>query len=178
MPKREGSLIDRSLIAIIIFAVWFIGFAVEVRSETVKFRSNLYFVQFEAIPVGDVEGHVIAVGFRRGLTFFENGEVATNASWITYDLTKGKGLYQGYWMLTYEDGSTTTQKVQGTVEPIPGGRSGIEGTGEYIKGTQRFEGIKGNTSYAGKSFTPYSKEKGTLSDISMDGTATYTLPSK
>jgi hypothetical protein len=50
------------------------------------------------------------------------------------------------------------------------------GKGEYIKGTGRFQGIKGSSTFSGKYITPYGKE--TKGDVVMDVTGTYTLPSK
>ena len=96
-----------------------------------------------------------------------------------FDSIKGKSSYEGYGLVTYEDGSTTISKLQGNLTPIEGTkqRSG-KGTGEYIKGTGRFEGIKGSFSYTGKQVTPYSKKEGTFSDSYYDVTATYTVPSK
>ena len=55
----------------------------------------------------------------------------------------------------------------------------FKGTGEFIRGTGRFEGIKGikgAVTFSGKEVTPYSKE--TKSDVYFDATATYILPSK
>jgi hypothetical protein len=53
-----------------------------------------------------------------------------------------------------------------------------KGTGEFTKGTGRYEGIKGSLTWSGKRYTDYSKEKGTLADFVLEVTATYTLPQK
>jgi hypothetical protein len=80
----------------------------------------------------------------------------------------------GYGLVTYEDGSTTLSKIQGTSTPIEGTdlKTG-KGTGEYIKGTGRFEGIKGTLSYTGRRLTPFSKKTGTRADSYYDVTGTY-----
>ena len=50
--------------------------ATQARAETVKFRLVSYLTKAEWSPVGDVKGHVVGFYSRRGLAFFENGEVA------------------------------------------------------------------------------------------------------
>jgi hypothetical protein len=142
-------------------------------AETVKSRTSTYLAHVEVLPVGDVEGHFVGTFSRKGLSFYENGEVATYTDWGTLDFIKGNGSFQGYSMLTFQDGSTNWIRWQGTVEG-----SVYNLTGEYTKGTKRFEGIKGTFSGTGKALTPYSKEKGTFGDAFFDITGTYTLPSK
>jgi len=48
------------------------------------------------------------------------------------------------------------------------------GKGEYIKGTGKYEGIKGNLSFDGYYVTPYNKE--TQGDAVINVKGTYTLP--
>jgi len=169
---RNSAVISWSVASIIIVAS-LIGSIVQARAETVKSRTSTYLAHFEALPVGDVGGHIVATFSRKGLSFQENGEVATYANWGTLDFIKGNGSFQGYSLVTFQDGSTYTVRWQGTVEG-----SLYRLAGEFIKGTKRFEGIKGTFSGTGKALTPYSKEKGTLSDAYFDITSTYTLPSK
>jgi len=88
---------------------------------------------------------------------------------------KGSGTFMQYVTLKFEDGSTITIKSQGTV----GGYTGA-GTGgwasEIIKGTGRFEGIKGTQSAKAK-YLP--GEKGEAGPKGYgEGTITYTLPPK
>jgi hypothetical protein len=143
----------------------------------VKYRATCYLTKVEAIPVGDVEGHVILVFERRGVAIFENGECAAYLTRGTADLTKHQGQIQGYGQLTYKDGSTNISKWEGNMSISPGEKlPSLEGRGEWIKGTGKFEGIKGDFSFRGKYITPYSKE--TKGDVYFDLTGTYTLPSK
>jgi len=148
------------------------------QTKTMNYRLSTYLSNVEVLPVGDAEGHLLGLFSRKGLASFENGEVATFTNWGTQDATKGRGTFDYYVMLTFDDNSTTVAKGQGTFEPGPKGLSLYKGTAEFIKGTGRFEGIKGNLSYTGRSLTPYSKEKGTMGDAYYDVTSTYTLPSK
>jgi len=131
----------------------------------------------EVIPIVDVEGHMVGIYERRGVAISEDGEVAAHLSRGAFDYIKGQGSDQGYSQLTFKDGSTTVIKYQGTATIAPGEKLPlIKGKGEYIKGTSRFKGIKGNVSYSGKCVTPLTKE--TKSDLVVDSTVTYTLPSK
>ena len=153
--------------------------ATKARAETMKCRLVSYLVKAEWSPVGDVKGHVVGFYSRRGLAFFENGEVATFSNRGWFDSTRGKGSYQGYNLYTFEDGSTTIGRVQGTLTPIEGTEQrSIEGTQEFIIGTGRFEGIKGSGTHKGKQVIPYSEEKGLHGDAYYDVINTYTLPSK
>jgi len=145
-------------------------------TKTMNCKVSCYLAHIEVLPVGDVEGHGVSISSRKGLAFFESGEVATFTNWATQDATKGKGPHQGYAMFTFEDGSTFVGKFEGTNEPIPKELTMIKGTGVFIKGTGRFEGIKGSYTYSGKTFTPYSKE--TKGDLYFDFIGTYTLPTK
>ncbi len=162
-----------SLVSIMVFVVWLIGSVTQTGAETVKSRTSTYLARIEVLPVGDVEGHIVGTFSRQGLSFYDNGEVAVYKNWGTIDFIKGNGPFQGYSLVTFQDGSTYTIKWQGTTEG-----SLYKLAGEFIKGTKRFEGIKGTFSGTGKALTPYSKEKGTLSDAYFDITSTYTLPSK
>jgi hypothetical protein len=146
------------------------------KKEKFKGRHITQITKIHVFKVGDVEGHIIGIIQRRGLNFI-NGEVATFRNWLTFDITKGKGTAEGYSQVTYEDGSTTVGKFQGTLEPIEGKRSTGKGTFSYIGGSGRFEGIKGGGSWTIKTFTPYTKEE-TKSDAIVDYTGTRTLPSK
>lgn len=149
----------------------------KILAETVKFRIINYITKLEIIPIEDSEGHMIGIYQRRGLALFENGEVATETSWATFDGVKGKGTFQGYSKLNYEDGSTTVSKYKGKMWRIQDGKIRLEeGSGEYFRGTGRFEGITGTMSWTGKRFTPYSKEVG--ADNLLDVTAIYSIPSK
>ena len=172
MNKRNGEIkgVIFCLITTLTIVGWLVGSATQAVAETTKYKLTSYITYIENLPVGDTAGHVLSVSSRKGLALFENGEVAIYTNWSTLDFIKGNGSVQGYSILTYPDGSTTVHKIQGTIE------AGIQKlTGEFIRGTGKFEGIKGSLSITGKSMTPYSKEKGTMGDAYYDITATYTF---
>ena len=166
------------LIGILAISAWVLGSFIQAAAETSNIKVTSYSTQVEIIQVGDIEGHILMPHTRRGLAFFENGDVATYTCWATADLIKGKGTADGYTMLAFEDGSTIVYKFKAIWEPGPRGFAVGKGTGEFTKGTGRYEGIKGDLTWSGKYYTSYSKEKGTLGDSVIEAKATYALPRK
>ncbi len=174
----KKTVIIWSLVGILVIGAWLLVSVTQAGAETVKkLTTTTYIAKVEVIPIFDVEGHIVGIYERRGVAIFEDGEVAAYLTRGTFDYIKGQGSHQGYTQYTFKDGSTTVEKYQGTTTIAPGEKlASIKGKGEYIKGTGRFKGIKGNMSYSGKLVTPYGKE--TKGDLVFDTTATYTLPSK
>jgi len=139
----------------------------QARAETEKGRNVIHSIKVEEIEVGDVPGHVVGVIEDKGLTFYENGEIATMSNVFTFDNTYGIGTAQGYSIYTFEDGSTQVHKWQEswTEEGL------FKGTYTYVRGTGRFEGIKGSGSFSGKFFE-------SIATGYSDFTGTYTLLKK
>jgi hypothetical protein len=167
--------ITASIMALVLLVT--VGFfVIRAEAETLKYKITTYVTKFEVVPVPDVENHVIGVVERRGVAIFENGETATYHAWFTLDSISGQGAsFRGYSSLSFVDGSTSTLKYEGTQtgEKLRPGK----GTGEYIKGTGQFQGVKGNVSFTTKSLTDYTKDD-TKGDMIVEATATYTLPKK
>ena len=167
-------------IGILVIMAWLLGSVTQTLAETKKYRLVAQFSKVEFMPVGDVEGHFLGVLEFRGLVFVD-GEVGVCVGWTQVDLIKGIGPAQGYYKVTYEDGSTTTTKHHFTAKIAPDGKTGLyeDGKGEFMMGTGRFAGIKGTDSYTGKRFLPISAGlKEARGDFICEGTMTYTLPSK
>jgi hypothetical protein len=167
------------LFGILVIAAWVLGSVIQAGAETMKCKTSGIMVKIEGIPIPDVDGHRISLGLRDGLAFFEDGEVATFKASSTSDTIAGKeGRSQGYLLFSFVDGSTIITSFGQTSKPDPEGKFGSvsELTGEILKGTGRFEGIKGSLSGQGKQFK---LEKGELAGKStIYYTFTYTLPSK
>ncbi len=145
--------------------------------KTVKYKLTGPIIKIEVVPVPDVKGHAIGVLERRGVAIYENGEVAAYHTRATFDSIKGKGgSFRGYSDYTFSDGATIMSKYQGTMTMVDGKKL-IKGTGENIKGTGRYEGIKGKVSFSGKYVTPYTKDK-TKGDMFVEVISIYTLPKK
>ena len=166
------------LLGILLISAWILGSPIQAGTEeTLKWKNYSYVTKIEREPVGDVEGHFVSFANRRSFCVFENGEIATAFSVITNDIIKGSGSALQYTTLTFSDGSTIIMKagyaVAGTA---PGKQISAESTREIIKGTGRFEGIKGT----GTGTTKYLPlEKGELGQKGIGNfSITYTLPSK
>ena len=65
-------------------------------------------------------------------------------------------------------------KYSGTMSKESGMLPTYKGKGEYIKGTGKYEGIKGNVAWDGSYVTPYNKE--TKGDVIVKAKGSYTLP--
>ena len=164
------------LFGILVISVWILASAIQSGAETMKCRNAGTATKNETIPVGDEEGHVLGLQIAEGLAFFENGEIAKMRSHAVYDTIPGKGGQAiTYHIYTFEDGSTIVIRNQQLLVPDTSGKVSSKTTGELIKGTGRFEGIKGTTSSTGRNFRG---SKGEATRGTNDVTFTYTLPSK
>jgi hypothetical protein len=168
------------LFGVLVISAWVLGSTIQARAETMKCKNIATATKDERIPVGDQEGnmkgYMIGLQVMEGLAFCENGEVPKVRHHAIWDFEPGKGSQAvGYSIFTFEDGSTVVIKFQ----RLTGlGQSGIlpsTATSELIKGTGRFEGIKGTASTTSKTFLP---SKGETARVFNDATWTYTLPSK
>ena len=175
MDRRKSLWI---LFGTLVISVWFLGFPIQAGAETMNFCAYNVVTKRETIPIADVEGHALGLTVRNGFFIFENKEVAASSSAGTHDYINGKGPFMQYVTLTFQDRSTIIIKSQGTVgapvagTPTVGGYTGSE----IIKGTGRFEGIKGTISLKVK-YLPVEKwEAGPKAYA--EGTITYTLPPK
>ena len=166
------------IIGILLIAVLLLLPVTKAEAKTVKYKIIAPLTRVEWIVVPDVERHSVVLYERRGVVIFENGETAAYHTRGTSDLIKVQGSFKGYSDILYKDGSTTMLEYTGTLTLAPGEKlPTVKGEGKYIKGTGRFEGIKGNSSFMGKYVTPYTKDE-TKGDVVIDGTATYTVPKK
>ncbi len=162
------------VMAVIILGVFTAMSVAAAERVSEKYRIVYHFFKVERIEVGDLPGHVIGVADGRGLISFDTGEVATQLIKLLFDYTNGSGPNQSYSVTTFEDGSTSIAKSQGTTTALPSGVSTFKGAYTYIKGTGRFEGIKGTGSFTGKRMAPLTP--GGPADCYMDGEEEYTLP--
>jgi hypothetical protein len=177
-PRKEETIMATRksiwfLIAILAIAVWVLGSAVPVGAETLNYKFYTWVIKGEIQPASDVEGHIYVLNKRGAFYVFENGEVATIEHVSAGDFIKGKGPFKQVVTIKFQDGSTITIKSEGTI-----GSSYAAGgwKSEIIKGTGRFEGIKGTQSAKSK-YLPL--EKGEPGPKGYgEGTITYTLPPK
>ncbi len=162
----------RILIGMLAISAWMLGSAMQAGAEELHYKFYTWGIKSESVPVGDVEGHTVALGTRGAFYVFDNGEVATMKQVSTADFIKGAGPFMQYVTITFPDGATITWKSQGT--RVDSGAGGW--TSEILKGTGRFEGIKGTQSAKAKYLPIEPGEAGAKGY--GEGTITYTLPPK
>ncbi len=165
------------LFGILVVASFVLASVIQVGAETLKFKVYTYVTKTERAPVGDVDDHTVTFFTRGAFIVFENGEVATQRSVGTSDTIKASGSSLTYQTITFSDGSTIIIKTQVTMTgTAPGAPTSAKLTREIIKGTGRFEGIKGTGTSTVKYFPVEEGEAGARGI--GEGTITYTLPSK
>jgi hypothetical protein len=161
----------------VVVSIGFLPMITQAGAETMNFKLVSMIEKREMVKVTQAEGVIIGVLDRKGLSIFENGEVATTSCRGTFDTKKG---FQGYTSMIFEDGSTLVLSWKGpTGQPRPAGGKFREYTiaVEYVDGTGRFKGVKGNGTYT-------AKEPQWDDDYKAKGfayyqfTGTYILPSK
>ncbi|MGZ3534319.1 MAG: hypothetical protein ACXU9K_03760 [Thermodesulfobacteriota bacterium] len=165
------------LFGILAISAWVLGSANQAGAETLNYKIYTYGIKQEIIPIGDVEGHTVGFDVRRGFYVFENGEVAIVNQVASSEAVKGGSSILLYTTVTFPDDSTIITKGQGTFGGgVPGSPASAGFKTDIIKGTGRFEGIKGTASSKVKFIPP---EKGEPGPKSVgEGTYNYTLPSK
>ncbi len=178
MRKNKMKITILGCIGVFLVAALILVPAAQAGEKTVKYKYTSQLTKLEYVLLPDVKGHAVGVYERRGVAIFEN-EVAAVTIRGTFDMIKKVGSFMSYSQFIYEDGSTTLVKSSGTKVFAPGSKLRLykKMKGEYIKGTGRFEGIKGKISATGKEITPYTKDK-TKQDNWIEVTATYTLSKK
>jgi len=164
------------LFVLIATSAWFFGSAIEAGAETLNYKVYTWVIKQENTPIGDVEEHNVFSFVRGAFVVFENGEVATSYGMGIGEVAKSSFSFIQYKTWTFSDGSTMIIKTsQGAVEATAlGGAGGWKS--EIIKGTGRFEGIKGTESIRIK-YLPLEKWEAGVKGYG-DGSITYTLPSK
>lgn len=86
----------------------------------------------------------------QGLTFFEDGTVATYVSQGAFSYSEQGDWHTGFLVRTYPDASTTTGHYTGqSSKGTPPLVAEWEGTPQFIYGTGRFEGATGTGTYVG-----------------------------
>ena len=158
------------LFGILMISAWILGSAIQAGAETMNYKLYSVVIKNDRFPIGDVEGHAVEISVRSAFYVFPN-EVATAYALGVRDIIKETGSFSQYVTLTFPDGSTIIRKDQGTRTA-----AGSSYTSEIIKGTGRFEGIKGTHTAKSKPLPVENWEAGPK--VIGEGTYTFTLPSK
>ena len=167
------------LLGIFVISAWVLGSAIQAEAETMNYKFYTWVIKSESIPISDMEGHVVSFVLRGCFYVFENGEVATANQVATMDYIKGEGQFMAYVTINFADGSTIVIKNQGRMAGVStASPSLVDWKSEIIKGTGRFEGIKGTQKHGDK-LKVFPLEKGEVFPKAYhEGTITYTLPPK
>ena len=159
------------LFGLFVISALVLGSAIQAGAETMNYKFYSWVIKSESVPISDMESHAVGFVMRGGFFVFENGEVATANQVATIDYIKGAGPFMSYVTINFADGSTIIIRSEGT---LGGGAGGWKS--QIVKGTGRFEGIKGTHSAKAK-YLPL--EQGEAGPKGYgEGTITYTLPSK
>lgn len=164
------------LCGVLAISAWMLGSAMQVRAESLNYKSYVWMNREDIGVVDDVEGHTVSLAQRGGIYVLDNGEIATIKRVSLNDSTRDAGTSTIYETIRFADGSTITLKGQSARSRTAGVTISSDATSEIIKGTGRFEGIKG-TGRDTRKFLP--AEKGEAGSKQYgEGTLTYTLPPK
>ena len=167
------------IISIFLITIWL--FPSQAVAETWKYKIVMYFTKAEYAPIPAMEGLAYALFEYKGLSFWENGETSFYSGAAIGEFYKGEGPVQNCVVHTFADGSTIVSKNKFINISAPDGKtSSYENiTGEIVKGSGRFEGIKGTAVGKGKRLAPISPGlKEMRGDAVVEGSMTFTLPSK
>lgn len=144
-----------SVISVFIFVLTVATINYAVAGEKRKHKSHATSINdnWHQIEVGDEEGHVIATFTARQIHFDEITDekyVSSNVNFADFNTKTGQGFMQGYGTFTYKDGD----KVFRSYEGKPVGKGHWKGTYVYIKGTGKYEGVKGSGTWDSYSLAP------------------------
>ena len=130
----------------------------------------------ESMPFPDEKGHAVGVVSREGLAVLENGEVGKQSAVLAFDVKGNVITYDAVTTIVFPDTSSFVFKTKGTGEiKLEEKAVTTKQTGDFLRGTGKYEGIKGSLTIMGKQYGPAEAGKGYwIGNV----TATYTLPSK
>ena len=165
------------LLGILVISAWVLGSAIQVGAETLNFKFFSHVTRSERFPVGDTEEHYVVTEVREGAVIFASGELAWMKAINSVDRVKGASTFDQYYTVTFQDGSTIICHTKGTNTGAPISPT-AKWAGEIIKGTGRFQGIKGTVAAEIKFLPPEKDEVGRGGKALGEATFDYTLPSK
>ena len=137
-----------------LFLTLYLPFGTAVAGEMLlKSRDVAYTVEETWIQVGEDETHGIGTYQLSGLSFNADGQVGTTEDKGSFQANKDGSTFQGFYVVTYPDGSGWMEKYDGTSKPIDEKTNAVGGRTTLINGTGRFEGIKGEGTWSGTHYT-------------------------
>ena len=141
--------------AVVMFVFGIATIDCAVAGEKVKMKAHGagYNVKWEKIDVGDEAGHMIGIYENKGIAFNEiTGERTLDRGLGMMDINPKTKLVttRGYGVSTDKDGDKMFRKYEGKAV----GKGHSEGVWTYVKGTGKYEGIKGEGTWSSYSLAP------------------------
>jgi hypothetical protein len=142
----------------IVFAVFSFIFVITMfdcvlAGEKIKVHGTSFTTDWQQTKVGDEEGHIL--GIQQSTQVYINeitGEKYVSTGTNSFDINPKKGYFtmNGYGITTDPEGDQLIRKTKGK----PVGKGHWKGTTTYIKGTGKYEGVKGSGTWESWSLTP------------------------
>ena len=152
--------------AVAAFAVFGAGTASA--DEVLSFHVVTHATSVQFQQVGDVDGHTLGLARQSGLALFPDGSVGTTYFTAINDYTNDAGTYVAYYGLTLNDGSVLWFKVAGSAKPNDTTIVFPEAPVSVLRGTGRFEGVKGNGTFTGQRVTPLAAGADLYADVALN----------
>ena len=121
--------------------------------QKMKWHGTGVTTKWEQIEVGDEEGHVVAISEAKQVFINETtGEKSVSNSINNLDINPktGQGTVRGYGVSTFPNGDKLIRAHEGKIV----GKGQMKGTFTYIKGTGKYEGVKGGGTWHSFSLAP------------------------
>ena len=132
-----------AMIVVIIFALGIAAMGHALAGEKVKWHVTSFTTETKQMEVGDVEGHVMLLTKQKQLYINEaTGEKTVSISVNTMDINPAAKQFsvKGHGWRVDKDGD----KIMRVHEGGRVGENHWKGTWQYVKGTGKYEGIKGS----------------------------------
>ena len=147
----RSKIISVTTVFLFVFGIAMIDCAAA--GEKMKWHGAGFTVKWEQMEVGDEEGHVIAIYEEKQIYFNENTGEKTSSTTIgllDINIKTGQGSGHGYGVSYLKDGAKTFRTWEGKSV----GEGHWKGTYSLIKGTGKYEGIKGGGTWDSYSLAP------------------------
>ncbi len=143
----------------------FFGTDIARADEVLSFHVVTHATSVQSQQVGDVDGHTLGLARQSGLALLPDGSVGTTFFTAINDYTKDAGTYIAYYSLTLNDGSVLWFKVAGSAQPNDTTIIFPEAPVSILRGTGRFEGVRGNGTFTGQRVTPLAAGADLYADV-------------
>ena len=151
------------LISLIVLAFSLLMLDCTLAGEKIKLHGSSFITEWQQMEVGDTEGHVMAVYKSKQIYLNEmTNEKFTSSEVSTMDVNfkTGQGSLQGYGVSEFANGDITTRTFEGKSV----GQGHWKGTWSFVRGTGKYDGVKG-----GGTWDVYSMGQGKPEYVEVEG---------